>query len=220
MEGCFWMMKQEIACHLALGLIYLLVFTCCKSPVDPGIREIIEQEEIYPVIQLFAGDLSSLNYKEKTNLKWKVINASTVTIDNGIGPVATEGIKEIAPEETTTYILTATGDNGSRERSCVIICKPGYLKDNWGYPSIGSAGEYALYVAGKPTNKGWTTIYNPRATVSIYLSGELLAIKELRICDKVEPGETIIWEVIFSDPENYMKNNWGSLIPIVAYEWH
>lgn len=44
-----------------------------------------------------------------TTLNWEISDATSVTIDQGIGPVSLNGSTQVSPTETTTYTLTANG---------------------------------------------------------------------------------------------------------------
>lgn len=182
---------------LTLGLICLLVLSFCKSPTDPKIEEILEQKNL-PIIESFTATPSGLDYLQKSNLKWKVTNADKIEIDNGIGIVEVEGMKEIAPIETTIYILIATNDDGNAKQSCTVTCKEGYVYKypNWPQISFGISNN-TIHVYWQIVNRGWTPIYNLRAMVEMYLFGDIVATGETAICDKLEPHEQIYWEIIF-----------------------
>ena len=66
-----------------------------------------------PAIATFEATPSSLAAGGSATLQWEVTNASTVSIDQGIGAVALSGNRSITPGSTTTYKLTATNQYGS-----------------------------------------------------------------------------------------------------------
>jgi peptidoglycan-associated lipoprotein len=49
---------------------------------------------------------------QSADLRWSVSNATSISIDNGVGDVQSNGTRRITPAETTTYRLTASGPNG------------------------------------------------------------------------------------------------------------
>jgi len=55
-----------------------------------------------------------------TELKWGVINAESVSIDNNIGSVGPSGTRLVSPIETTTYTLTATNPAGPKTATTKI----------------------------------------------------------------------------------------------------
>jgi hypothetical protein len=56
-----------------------------------------------------------------TTLSWDCPEATSVIIDNGIGPVPPQGSLSISPSVTTTYSITASTPRGSRTLSITII---------------------------------------------------------------------------------------------------
>jgi hypothetical protein len=79
------------------------------------------QTDQMPVIAFFTAAPASIRAGECTTLSWgKVDYATEVTIDNGIGGVATPGSREICPGRTTTYVMTAGGPGGTIESRLTV----------------------------------------------------------------------------------------------------
>lgn len=57
---------------------------------------------------------------DSATLSWSTTSAESCTIEPGIGTVQTSGTLVIAPTETTTYILTATGPGGATAASTTV----------------------------------------------------------------------------------------------------
>jgi hypothetical protein len=53
-------------------------------------------------------------------LSWSTTNATSVTIDQGIGPVALSGSRSVSPSATTTYTVTATNAAGSATATATL----------------------------------------------------------------------------------------------------
>jgi len=51
---------------------------------------------------------------QSTTLTWQTTNATTVTIDNGVGTVQPSGSQQVTPTDSTTYTLTAKGEGGTQ----------------------------------------------------------------------------------------------------------
>jgi hypothetical protein len=66
-----------------------------------------------PVINSFIASPNNISYGGSTSLSWSVSNATSVTIDNGVGAVGTSGSTTVLPTTTTTYTLTASNAAGS-----------------------------------------------------------------------------------------------------------
>ncbi len=61
---------------------------------------------------------------DSTNLSWNVTGASIVTIDHGIGAVASNGARTVTPASNMAYTLTATGSGRTITRRVVIDVFP------------------------------------------------------------------------------------------------
>jgi phospholipase C len=73
-----------------------------------------------PTIQLTA-DHTSITTGQPVTLSWTSTNATSISIDNGIGSVAVpSGSTNVSPTSTTTYTATATGAGGTTKASVVI----------------------------------------------------------------------------------------------------
>jgi Ig-like domain-containing protein len=57
----------------------------------------------------FSANPATLAQGQSSTLSWSTTNATSVSIDNGIGAVAIGGSFTVSPTATTTYTLTATG---------------------------------------------------------------------------------------------------------------
>jgi hypothetical protein len=72
-----------------------------------------------PVI-IFTATPSTITRGSATTLTWIVTEATSVLIDNGVGPQPPNGALDIRPTDTTTYLLTATGPGGMRQAQVTI----------------------------------------------------------------------------------------------------
>lgn len=77
-----------------------------NSEADP------EDETANPLISSFSPSSSSISYDGSVTLSWVVSNATSLSLDNGIGSVTGDSIT-VNPVATTTYTLTATNAKGS-----------------------------------------------------------------------------------------------------------
>jgi peptidoglycan-associated lipoprotein len=53
-------------------------------------------------------------------LSWSITNATDMSIGQGIGPVQSQGQRQVFPTNTTTYTLTARGPGGNDSRSVTV----------------------------------------------------------------------------------------------------
>ncbi len=74
-----------------------------------------------PQIILFSGIPATINAGQSATLQWSVQNATSVSINNGVGTVALTGSQSVSPATSTTYTLTATNQNGSSTATATIL---------------------------------------------------------------------------------------------------
>jgi len=73
-----------------------------------------------PAILLFSANPPEINLGESTTLKWASKNATSVTIDQGLGEVPPTWSVELSPVKTIAYTLTATNADVTVSKSVVI----------------------------------------------------------------------------------------------------
>jgi len=66
-----------------------------------------------PIISYFSSSPGEIYTNESSHLNWSVTNASSITIDQGIGSVGAMGNIEVTPSQTTIYTLVANNSSGS-----------------------------------------------------------------------------------------------------------
>jgi len=74
-----------------------------------------------PVVVLFNISPDSIFAGNSATLEWVVLNADSVVIDQGIGPVSPSGSIVVSPASSTTYTLTAINIYGYRQVSISIV---------------------------------------------------------------------------------------------------
>ena len=81
-------------------------------------------EQNKPVISNFEARPNEIELGQIAYLQWTVSNASSVTINNGIGVVPLSGNRSITPTTTTTYTLTAIGSSTVTATTTVTVTEP------------------------------------------------------------------------------------------------
>jgi peptidoglycan-associated lipoprotein len=104
-------------------VLSLVVFgAACKKKVPPPPPPPVAKPEPpppppppqAPVIAQFAAEPASIQRGQSSTLRWEVTgNATSVSINQGIGTVQGTGNQRVQPNDSTTYTLTATGPGGS-----------------------------------------------------------------------------------------------------------
>jgi hypothetical protein len=72
------------------------------------------------IIRDLTADPTSVEPGELTTLRWEALNAYSLTIEPGVGTVATRGARQVSPSVTTTYRLTALGSGGPTSRTVTV----------------------------------------------------------------------------------------------------
>ena len=78
-----------------------------------------------PVISFFTASPGSITLGASSMLSWSVSGATTVSINQGIGPVPPSGSIPVSPGTTTTYTLTATNAAGSVTPTAQVVVSGG-----------------------------------------------------------------------------------------------
>lgn len=106
----------------------LMIFAAAcgkKTPVAPPPPPPSGGGEANPVVQerpsiTFTAEPSSIEKGQSAMLRWQILNGTEFTIDNGVGAVGSTGQRQIYPEATTTYTLTANGPGGNASKSVTV----------------------------------------------------------------------------------------------------
>ncbi len=77
-----------------------------------------------PVIASFAANPGTVQPGQSSTLNWSVSNATSLTIDNGIGTVTGNSLS-VTPQTTTTYKLTATNASGAVSATATVTVSSG-----------------------------------------------------------------------------------------------
>ncbi len=73
-----------------------------------------------PLVQRFTATPELVAPGGETVLRWEVAGADAVSIEPGLGVVASSGAMPVNPDETTSYKLTASNGNGSTSRDVSV----------------------------------------------------------------------------------------------------
>ncbi|MDR2579934.1 MAG: hypothetical protein LBC85_02955, partial [Fibromonadaceae bacterium] len=68
---------------------------------------------------VFSASPASIQSGQTVTLTWMTTNATEVSIE-GIGSVPTQGTRRVRPTETTTYVITATGEGGTKTETVEV----------------------------------------------------------------------------------------------------
>ncbi len=111
-----------------------------------------------PVASLTATP-ASVTAGSSVTLAWTTTNASTVSINNGVGTVAASGSMTVSPSATTQYTLTATGSGGTVTSATTVTVQAAAA------PTATLSASPTTITAGSSATLTWTT--TGATTVSI-----------------------------------------------------
>ena len=105
-------MKKIIFLSLSLLLLLVLIPGCFTFQASPS-------GATPPVIGVFSNNPASIIAGGTATLVWNVTGATSVSIDQGIGPVDVVGIRVISPAKSTVYTISATNSAGTVTRTAM-----------------------------------------------------------------------------------------------------
>jgi peptidoglycan-associated lipoprotein len=73
-----------------------------------------------PVISSFSAEPSTIERGQSSTLSWSISGATDMSINQGVGPVQSQGQRQVFPNNSTTYTLTASGPGGTDSRSVTV----------------------------------------------------------------------------------------------------
>ena len=99
-----------------------------------------------PKIHYFSAYPEVIGEQDETLLSWKVVNANSISIDNGVGGVGALSTRKVTPGTTTTYTITASNAYGTSEAVVTVTVKeqPEILWFDSSKSSIGKDGSVEL----------------------------------------------------------------------------
>jgi len=103
-----------------------------------------------PAIVSFAATANPINQNSSTTICWSVTGATTISIDQGIGPV-TGTCVPVSPSATITYTLSATNSSGTSRQMLTLTVNNGTV------PTISSfAASPTSITAGASVTLSWS----------------------------------------------------------------
>ena len=119
------MLNKRAYVALCATLILGLSAGCKKKvpppPPPPPVTDNTPAPVAKPVISYFTAEPSTVSSGQPSSLRWSVSDATSITVDNGVGGgLSPSGRKGVYPTATTTYHMTATGAGGTAEADTTV----------------------------------------------------------------------------------------------------
>src|ERR1017187_9109814 len=115
--SCQTMIQQKLK---FLGMLFVLsILTACGAKSSGGVGSTPA-----PTATLSANPSTITAGQQSSALTFTSTNATTGSIDNGVGPVGINSHVSVSPTQTTTYTYTATGPGGSATAQATVTVTP------------------------------------------------------------------------------------------------
>jgi hypothetical protein len=150
---------------------YRLYITSVQPYIDPTYfiyyyyAEIKELELYAQTTANFSASTSPINIGGSSTLTWATTNSTAVSINQGIGSVATSGSLSVSPRVPTTYTLTVTGISGTIYKTATVdIYAPAAIMSATPNPIVSGDPSYitwaAINVTSVTLNPGGISLYS------------------------------------------------------------
>ncbi len=117
--------KRQIA--LIILSVFLALFAVgCKKETPPPVPPPPPPPKPAPLPKPTASltaEPSSIERGKSATLKWSSSNATSASLNQGIGSVRVNGSREVFPTQTTTYTLTVKGQGGEASATSTVTVR-------------------------------------------------------------------------------------------------
>lgn len=120
------MLNERRISTIGICLMLAMFAAGCKKkappppPPPPPPVEKPAPPPVAPSIAEFVAEPTSIERGQSSTLRWNVTDATSVSIDNGIGTVQAAASRRVFPGASTTYTLTATGPGGTKTAKATV----------------------------------------------------------------------------------------------------
>ena len=111
-----------------------------------------------PTVTLSANPAAIVQGQCAT-LAWTSANASSASIDQGVGTVDLSGLRQVCPGSTTLYTIAAVGEGGSRSASTTVSVTPPPA------PTVSLSASPAAIQQGQCATLAWTSANASSASI-------------------------------------------------------
>ncbi|HWH16636.1 MAG TPA: hypothetical protein VNU25_03575, partial [Candidatus Paceibacterota bacterium] len=151
---------------------YTATVTGANNSVNCQASVVVVPPNVPAVCEYLNGTPSVINRGDAVTLTWKTRNATSISIDNGVGVVTptAEGSVVVHPTETTTYIATVTGATNSVNCQTTVTV----TSIPQGPQCVSLTADRTSIEEGESVTLSWVT--NRATTVSISNIGEVTPV--------------------------------------------
>ncbi len=152
-----------------------------------------------PQILRFEANPVTISPGQNSTLSWATNNATTVSINNGVGSVAPNGSVTVSPTQTTTYILTATNSAGQSVTDPVTVTV-----------STGQIPQVVVFVANPQTIQPGTSTklcWQVNNATSISIQPTVGSNLNANDCASVSPSTTTTYTLTATNSAGQIQAN-------------
>src|SRR6266852_5587795 len=130
-------MNKRTLSAAVFGAVLLMGAAGCKKkapppPPPPPPKAVETAKETPPPppkaqavrINNFTVEPRTIQRGQSGTLTWSVANATDISINQNIGAIQANGMRQVFPSTTTTYTLTASGPGGMDSRAVTLEVVP------------------------------------------------------------------------------------------------
>ena len=111
-------------CSLRIAILFgLFALALMANGRKPIAAAQLAPPRASPSVALSASPRSA-QAGQPVMLTWSSTNATSITLEPSVGPVAAQGSTTVKPSQSTTYTVTATGRGGSAHASAQVTITP------------------------------------------------------------------------------------------------
>ncbi len=109
-----------LACFFLVGATGCIYYQPAPPSGQPSLEQTTPQPTTSPSIVAFSITPAEITAGGASTLLWNVTEATSVSIDQGIGDVPAAGTMIISPATTTIYTISASNAAGSATKSAIV----------------------------------------------------------------------------------------------------
>ncbi len=169
-NGSLFYTSKKAPVYPLIGTVSLSVMNTAISDavIGTGSGTVPPPPVSLPVIVSFSATPASITVGQSSTLGWNVTNATSLSLNQGIG-VVTGTSKVVSPTSKTSYILTATNSAGSVTQSVDVTVSS--TPNPTPPPTLNFTASPDIINAGKSSTLTWSTTNATACTASNGWSG-------------------------------------------------
>ncbi len=131
---------------------YTITATGSGGAASQSVTLTVTSAPVLPPTVTLTASPESIAQGQSATLQWTSSNATTISIDQGVGVVSASGSRMVTPAATTTYTLTAAGSGGTVSVAVTVTVTPAPIAP----PTVTLTASPQTIQSGQSTTLHWT----------------------------------------------------------------